>query len=180
MNIWLINMRNKIIFFFLFAIIVIACIGWLNLSLSKISDRTPSYSPNKSLKEEIIKETKGFLPEEIRKYSIKKTAYLLSFTVKNDLGNGKANCVGYAQMCAGISNYAFRINGYNSSAKPVVGYVKLLGVNLCNILKWCMPTKRWENFVKDHDFVEYHIDGQTIYCDASAYDLILNDCKTKH
>lgn len=29
-----------------------------------------------------------------------------------------------------------------------------------------------------HDFVEYHIDGQTIYCDASAYDLIFKECKT--
>lgn len=171
-------MKLRKITILLFAIIVFACIGWLNISLSKICDRTPSYSPNKSLQEEIIKETKNLTPEEIRKYSIKKTAKILSFTVKNDLDNGNANCVGYAQMLAGISNYAFRINGYNSSARPVVGYVKLLGANLCYILKWCMPTKRWENFVKDHDFVEYHIDGQTIYCDASAYDLIFNDCIT--
>ena len=157
-------MRNKKIFLFLLAIIVIVCISWLNISLLKISDRTSNYLPSKSLKEEIKIETKGLSQEEIR----------------NDISNGKANCVGYAQMCAGISNYAFRINGYNSSAKPVVGYVKLLGVNLCNILKLCMPTKRWENFVKDHDFVEYHIDGDIIYCDASTYDLIMNDCKTIH
>lgn len=173
-------MRNKKIFLFLLVIIVIVCISWLNISLLKISDRTSNYLPSKSLKEEIKIETKGLSQEEIRKYSIKKTASILSFTIKNDISNGKANCVGYAQMCAGISNYAFRINGYNSFAKPVVGYVKLLGVNLCNILKLCMPTKRWENFVKDHDFVEYHIDGDIIYCDASTYDLIMNDCKTIH
>ena len=171
-------MKHKKLSFSLLALLVIGCIGWFNISLSIISDRTPNYYPNKNLKEEIKKETTGLSSEEIRKYSIKKTAKILSFTVKNDLDNGNANCVGYAQMCAGISNYAFRINGYNSSAKPVVGYVKLWGVNLCNVLKCCMPTKRWENFVKDHDFVEYHIDGQTIYCDASAYDLIFNDCIT--
>lgn len=116
--------------------------------------------------------------EEIRNYSVRKTAGILSFTIKNDLSKREANCVGYAQMCAGISNYAFGANGINASAKPVVGYVMLCGLNLCDVLKWCMPTKRWENFVKDHDFVEYHIDGQTIYCDASAYDLIFRDCKT--
>lgn len=170
--------KHRKITILLFSIILFAYIGWLNISLSKISDRIPNYYPNKSLKEEILLETKGLSSEEIRKYSIKKTAKILSFTVKNNLDNGNANCVGYAQMCAGISNYSFRINGYNSYAKPVVGYVKLLGVNLCNVLKCCMPTKRWENFVKDHDFVEYHIDGQTIFCDASAYDLIFNDCMT--
>ena len=41
-----------------------------------------------------------------------------------------------------------------------------------------MPNKRSENFVKDHDFVEFQINGQTIYADASAYDLIWKDCKT--
>lgn len=173
-------MRHKKIKIFFLTIFAISCIGWFNISLSKISDRSSNYIPNNSLKEEIKIETKELSPEEIRKYSIKKTANILSFAVKNDLCNGEANCVGYAQMCAGISNYAFRTHGYNSSAKPVVGYVKLFGVNLCYILKWCMPTKRWENFVKDHDFVEFNnIDGSTIYCDASAYDLIWNDCKTK-
>lgn len=116
--------------------------------------------------------------EEIRSYSLKKTCSLLSFSVRNDLSDGKANCIGYAQMCASIFNYACRSNGLNSKAKPVVGYVMLYGINLCDVLKWCMPTKRWENFVKDHDFVEFNIDGQVIYADASAYDILWQDCKT--
>ena len=28
------------------------------------------------------------------------------------------------------------------------------------------------------DFVEYHIDGKIIYCDASTYDLLCKDLKT--
>lgn len=148
------------------------------LTLTKISDRPNPYYPDRTLQSEIKEDTEGMCAEDIRIYSVKKTAKILSFTVKNNLSKGEANCVGYAQMCASISNCAFRTNNINASAKPVVGYVMFYGVNLCNVLKWCMPSKRWENFVKDHDFVEYHIDGQTIYCDASAYDLIYKDCKT--
>lgn len=163
----------------LFAIIVIVIVYLISsLTLLKIKDRPNPYYPDRTFRTEIKEETEGMSAEEIRNYCVKKTAKKLSFTVKNDLSKGEANCVGYAQMCASISNCAFRQNGINASAKPVVGYVMCCGVNLCNVLKWCMPSKRWENFVKDHDFVEYHIDGQTLYCDASAYDLLFNDCKT--
>lgn len=154
-------------------------IVWSPLSLTKISDRPNPYAPDKNLKTEIKEETSGMTAEEIRSYSVKKTAKSLSFTISNDLSKGEANCIGYAQMCASISNYAFKVNGIKASAKPVVGYVMFYGINLCDVLKWCMPNKRWENFVKDHDFVEYDIDGETIYCDASAYDLLYKDCKTK-
>lgn len=150
----------------------------LPLSLAKIDGRSNPYYPTSPLLSEIREDTKGMSAEEIRVYSVKKTAWTLSFAVKNNLSKGEANCIGYAQMCASISNYAFRVNEINASAKPVVGYVMFYGINLCDVLKWCMPSKRWENFVKDHDFVEYHIDGQTIYCDASAYDLIYKDLKT--
>lgn len=160
-------------------ILILIYIAWSPLSLTKIGDRTNPYLPDAALKEDIKAETASMSAEEIRLYSIRKTAKLLSFTTKNNLLKGEANCVGYAQMCAGISNYAFRVNGINASAEPVVGYVMFYGINLCDVLKWCMPSKRWENFVKDHDFVEYHIDGQTLYCDASAYDLLFKDCITK-
>ncbi|MCQ2257448.1 MAG: hypothetical protein MJZ41_05565 [Bacteroidaceae bacterium] len=169
--------KLKIIGFAILILIVIYVV-WSPLTLTKFGDRTNPYHPDAALKEEIKAETAGMSAEEIRLYSIKKTAKRLSFTVKNNLANGKANCVGYAQMCAGISNYAFRTNGINASAKPVVGYVMFYGVNLCDILKWCMPNKRWKNFVKDHDFVEYHIDGKTIYADASLYDVFWKDCET--
>lgn len=174
------NRKNKrrllYALYLIIAIIIIYMI--LPLTLTKISERSKTYHPDRPLQSEIKEDTKGMSAEEIRNYSVKKTAKILSFTVKNNLSKGEANCVGYAQMCASISNYAFRTNNIHASAKPVVGYVLFCGINLCNILKWCMPSKRWENFVKDHDFVEYHIEGQTIYCDASAYDLIYKDCKT--
>lgn len=172
--------KNKKKSFTICALLILAIffLIWSSLSLSKIGNRSNPYHLTQALQSEIREEASGMTAEEIRLYSIKKTSSLLSFSVKNDLSNGKANCVGYAQMCASISNCAFKANGINASAKPVVGYVMFYGINLCNVLKWCMPTKRWENFVKDHDFVEYHIDGQTIYCDASAYDLIYQDCKT--
>lgn len=172
--------KNKCrLLYALFTIVAIIILFLISpFTLTKIADRSNPYYPTSKLLSEIREDTKGLSAEEIRNYSVKKTAKILSFTVKNNLPKGEANCIGYAQMCASISNYAFRANNINASAKPVVGYVLFCGVNLCNILKWCMPTKRWENFVKDHDFVEYHIDGQTIYCDASAYDLIYKDCKT--
>ena len=159
-------------------ILIVIYIVWSPLSLTKISDRGNPYSPDSALKEEIKNETEGMSAEEIRNYSVKKTAKRLSFTVKNNLSMGEGNCVGYAQMCAGISNYAFRVNGIKASAKPVVGYVMFYGINLCDVLKWCMPSKRWENFVKDHDFVEYHIYGRTIYADANLYDIFWKDCET--
>ena len=151
---------------------------WSPLSLTKIGDRVETYSLDKVLKTDIKEESSGLSTDEIRSYSIKKTAKLLSFSIKNNLSKGKANCVGYAQLCASICNYAFQINGIKAQAKPVVGYVMFYGINVCNVLKCCMPNKRSENFVKDHDFVEFQINGQTIYADASAYDLIWKDCKT--
>lgn len=147
-------------------------------SLKKISDRSANYTPTRELKNEIKNSTKELSAYEIYKYSIKITARELSSSAKNYIDKGEANCVGYAQMCAGIANYAFRTNGYHCEAKPVVGFVMFCGINMCNVLKWCMPTTRWENFVKDHDFVEFYIDGETFYADASAYDLIYKDCKT--
>lgn len=152
-------------------------IVWSPFSLIKIGDRTNPYRLDKTLITEITSETRGMSAEDIRRYSIRKTARRLSFSVTNNLPKHEANCVGYAQMCASISNYAFAKNNIQASAKPVVGYVTFYGINLCNVLKFFMPTQRWKNFVKDHDFVEYHIDGKIIYCDASTYDLLCKDLK---
>lgn len=148
------------------------------LSLTKVANRPNPYTLSRSLKSEIKQETAGMTAHDIRSYSIKKTASILSFSINNDIANGNANCVGYAQVCASICNYAFTSNGINASAKPVVGYVNCCGINLCNILKWCMPTTRSKNFVKDHDFVEFYIEGQTVYADASLYDIMWKDCET--
>lgn len=151
---------------------------WSSLSLVKDKDRPNNFSPSAELKAEIKAETAGMSAEDIRAYSIKKTASTLSFTIGENLSKGEANCMGYAKVCASICNCAFKANGLKATAKPVVGYVMLYGINLCNVLKACMPTRRMENFVKDHDFVEFHIDGQTIFADACIYDILWNDCKT--
>lgn len=151
---------------------------WFPLSLSKVGDRNGIFTPGGELKSAIAGETSGMTAEEVRVYSIKKTAELLSFASKNDFEKGKANCVGYAKMCAGIADYAFKVNGLRCSAKPVVGYVMLYGINLCDVLKVCMPDKRWKNFVKDHDFVEFRIEGSIIYADPCMYDALLKDGRT--
>lgn len=148
------------------------------ITLEKIKDRTNPYSLNLTLMEEIKNETVSMTGDDIRKYSIRKTASLLSFSARNNLAKGEANCIGYAQMCAAIANCAFRQNGLSCNAKPVVGYVRFFGLNVCDVLRWCMPNQYLKNFVKDHDFVEFQIDGQTIYADANAYDYLWMDCKT--
>lgn len=151
---------------------------WSSLSLVKLHDRSASFSLSSQLKTEIADDTRGMTGEEIRKYSIRKTSQLLTFTADNAPHLGHANCMGYAQMYAAIANQGFRTNGLRDHAKPVVGYVKCCGINLCYVLKAIAPAK-WKSFVSDHDFVEFTMDGRTIYADANAYDYILTDCKTE-
>ena len=103
---------------------------------------------------------------------------MLSFRCKNDIDNGKANCVGYAKLCAAISNHAYTTHHINAKAKPVVGYVKFYSINVCQALVCSKMPKGWNDFFKDHDFVEFQIAGQTIYADPSLYDLTWKDCKT--
>ena len=98
------------------------------------------------------------------------------FDKKNDVKNGKANCVGYAQLCSEICNYALLQNGHSNRVKPVVGYVTFYGINLCSILQIIVP-KEYKNFVKDHDFVELKLENKVKYFDASLYDYWL-DCTT--
>lgn len=82
------------------------------------------------------------------------------------------HCVGYAQVYSTICNYAFKVNNIKGSAKPVVGIVKWNGINL-NYFSRFLPS-RWENFTKDHDFVEikYEGDNHKYYVDP-LLDLIL-------
>jgi len=173
------KIKNRIKYLTILLFVLLAIfILWTPLSLQKVSNRPISYTPDKQLKAEIKMETLDMSAEEIYNYSIRKTAKLLSYSTKNNLAEGKANCCGYAQMCAGISNYAFKTNSLNSSAKPVVGYVMFCNINVCDILKACMPNNRWKNFVKDHDFVEFHIGEMSFYADANAYDFLWKDLKT--
>ena len=113
----------------------------------------------------------GYSDEEIVKYSLDLTAELLRFTRVNALKDGKANCVGYAQLCSNICNYAFAGSHSKARTKPVVGYIEICGIDMCKVAYFLAPAKD-KNFVKDHDFVEYHHqDGTTSFFDPSIYDV---------
>ena len=142
------------------------------ISFVKTSDRgaTHDYFPEE-LKGRIKAETAGYSDEETVKYSLNLTAELLRFTRVNALKDGKANCVGYAQLCSNICNYAFAACHSKARTKPVVGYIEVCGIDMCKIAYFLAPAKD-KNFVKDHDFVEYrHRDGTTSFFDPSIYDV---------
>jgi len=141
-------------------------------------DRNRTYTLSSIQKAQIKEETFGMSEQELYRYSIKYTSQSLSFSQRNNISNGHANCIGYATMCSAVYNYGVKANHLHGRSKPVVGYVTFCGINLCEVLKCLMPNKRLKEFMKDHDFVAFYYDGQTIYADASAYDLMFNDCKT--
>ena len=150
----------------------IAVVMLLPISFVKTNDRGSSlvYFPEE-LKERIKSETVGYSDEDIVKYSLDLTAELLRFTRVNALKDGKANCMGFAQLCSNICNYAFAACHSKAKTKPVVGYIAICGINLCKVAYFLAPAKD-KNFVKDHDFVEYHHrDGTTSFFDPSIYDV---------
>lgn len=109
-------------------------------------------------------------PHDIIKKCSNLVCETLSFTAKNDIKRGKANCVGYAQLTSTILNYAFQIKNFPYKAKPVVGKVYLLGIDLNNIAQKILPPKQ-RPFFKDHDFVEINLDDKTVFIDSSLQDL---------
>ncbi|MBR3673289.1 MAG: hypothetical protein IKN65_03205 [Clostridia bacterium] len=117
--------------------------------------------------------------EEVINGALSITARYLTFSKHNNLQKGEANCVGYAQLCAAIMNELFRRNKlYDCSAKPVVGYATFYRLNLCRILERFAP-KKWKNFFKNHDFVEFRIDNTpSHYYDPTIYDLMNCHCET--
>ena len=52
------------------------------------------------------------------------TADKLQFSKHNDIQNGKANCVGYAQYYSAVCNYIAKIKHLELQAMPVVGHVR--------------------------------------------------------
>lgn len=152
--------------------VMIAIVILMPISFVKTSDRgvTHDYFPNE-LKERIEAETAGYSDEAIVKYSLDLTAELLRFTRVNALRDGKANCVGYAQLCSNICNYAFAARHSKARTKPVVGYIEICGIDMCKVAYALAPAKG-KNFVKDHDFVEYHpANGTPSFFDPSIYDV---------
>lgn len=144
------------------------------IRLEKESDRNIAmYSLSADLKEQIqIKEMCATIntPKDIIVRSSDIVCKQLSFSVKNDIPKGKANCVGYAQLTSTILNYAFQIKTLPYKAKPVVGKVYLFGINLNNIAQKILPQSH-RPFFKDHDFVEIDLEDKIIFIDSSLQDL---------
>lgn len=139
-----------------------------SVSFQKIADRPQTVSILTNFqKQRIREETKGMTEKQIMDYSLKTTSKMLSFSKKNNISKGKANCIGYAKLCSDICNYAFYENQIKASAKPVVGYIKILGFNVHPVVQKLTP-ESMKNFVKDHDFVE--ITPNHTFIDPSLYD----------
>ena len=163
---------------------IIKLIGWLiicisgfvflisQLKLEKSRDRsiTPYAIPSdlKTSIEKICAYSDS--PEKIIKECSELVCNELSFTAKNNIQCGKANCVGYAQLTSAIINYAFQIKKLPYKAKPVVGKVYLLGIDLNNVAQKILP-KKHRPFFKDHDFVEVDLGDKPVFIDSSLQDL---------
>lgn len=151
----------------------------MSLSLEKWTERGEGHPLSTSLKEEIREDTKGCKSaEDVADYSIGKTTEMLRFSTVNDVDAGKANCIGYARLCASIYNYAVQCNGMSGNAKPVTGTVRLLGLDMCKLLRLIASTPGIAGFVKDHDFVEFHAGEEHFYADPSLKDLFFVSCET--
>ena len=142
------------------------------LSLKKIKDRqSANIEIPRDLKETIDNDIQEVSDEsDLEEYCVEKTADYLTFAEHNDISNHKANCVGYAKLCASVYNYLCRKHGYQAYAKPVVGYVYFNESNLCSAISDLAPEYRY--FFKDHDFVEFHTPREVLIEDPTAYDLI--------
>lgn len=109
-------------------------------------------------------------PQDIIKKCSNLACETLSFSAKNDIQRGKANCVGYAQLTSTLINQAFQIRNLPYHAKPVVGKVYLFGIDLNNISQKILPLKH-RPFFKNHDFVEVDLGNKTVFIDSSLQDL---------
>ena len=175
------NVKTKRLSRVLIAVItfLVACIALfvsMSFNLVKRGDRQKTYMLPQSLKAKVEQDTRGMDIEQIIDYSLTLTASRLLFSRYNDIDMGKANCVGYARLCASICNQALSANGVNGQAKPVVGYIESIGINWCDVLKKVAPKNSYKNFVKDHDFVELVTESKTYYFDPSIYDVLGKKC----
>ena len=152
--------------------LAIGCVVFLSqIRLEKERDRpTQEYALTSDIKDRIYRITSDN-PIEVIKASNDLCCELLSFSAKNDIPNGKANCVGYAQLSSAIINYAFNLNEIPYKARPVVGQVCCFGINLTALSQKILP-KKHRSFFKDHDFVEVDLGNKIIYTDSSLQDLI--------
>lgn len=165
-------MRKRIKYLLgLIVFLAITCIVFISqIRLEKERYRpTQEYTLTSVIKDRIRQITSDN-PIEIIKASNDLCCEILSFSAKNDIPNGKANCVGYAQLSSAIINYAFKSNEMPYKARPVVGQVYCCGINLTALSQKILSAKH-KPFFKDHDFVEVDLGNQIIYTDSSLQDL---------
>ena len=159
--------------FFIVSLIAVYFILLHGLSLHKAACRPRTeYKLSETTIHELFVEAENKEDvDEIIKFCCDFVCKRLSFHYKNDLNNGKANCVGYAQYTSQVLNQVFSLKGISCTSRPVVGSVYLYGVNLHPILLSILP-KNQSSFFKDHDFVEIVFeDGSKKYVDTSLQDL---------
>ena len=150
--------------------IVLCCLWLCPFSLEKTANRSyPEYPLSKELKEQIRNASSTYYELSAIELSLDITGSLLEFSEKNDIKNGKANCVGYAQLFTSICNNMLKVNGRKERVRPVVGNIKWCGINLCEVLKAIVP-KKYESFVKDHDFIELEYEDKYVYVDPTLFD----------
>lgn len=153
-------------------------ISSLRLVKDKVVDS--AYSISDELRTQISLNTHGLSNSEIAEYCLKLTLKELEFSKQNDISNGGANCVGYAQFFKSVCNHAYTVNGREVTVEHVRGYVSCFGVNLCKVAKAIVPAK-FKGFVKDHDFVEVDFGDYQCYLDPSLSDVfgITISCRIK-
>lgn len=151
------------------AFLVLVCVS--GLELHKTSDRTYGVASLPILRQIVSQKTR-FLdtPEQIIDACADISTSNLSFSRKNNLDQGTANCIGYAQHTAALLNMAFREKGMPYRARPVVGVVTLFGLDLCKLSQSSLP-QDMRAFFKDHDWVEVSGEDRRWYVDSSLRDL---------
>ena len=148
------------------------------IKLEKTGDRNTNYALSQDVCASVKTDTQAMTEDEIIEYSLNRVAAELEFAVHNNISNGKANCIGYAQLCAAICNVAFDANRLQCRAEPVVGIIKLGPIDLCHLASSILPSQQAAAFVQDHDFVEIKSTDKTFFIDPSIFDYMGNPCFT--
>ena len=165
--------RLKIFVITISAALVICLVLKTQIRLVKLRDRAEkTYPTNIDCDDNTLSSI-----EDIAEYSKKATAEMLTFAQHNDIPNGKANCVGYAQYAAALCNKLFKRNNIDAKAKPVVGYYYFRNTNIHQVATKLLSNQQIINFIKDHDYVEIvNSVNEVVYSfDPSIYDLTYLD-----
>ena len=161
-----------------FALLIIWIVVPIEVRLEKIADRplNHSYFLTDCQKQDVCNYNSVFdksIISTVDDYVKNK----LEFGYRNDIQNGKANCVGYSQLWVNTYNYITRNLKNSPTARPVVGigYLCIAGykINLNVFLMSIVPSKH-KNFIKNHDFVELEFQEQKYYFSPSIEDVFGN------